>query len=75
MQQIRLVSGVMVLRVNKINNLQGIITNSVTNTPQNTITNPELTIFGKQYDVIEFPCLLIFFRIPDTLIQVSEKNI
>ena len=44
-------------------------------TPQYNITNPELTIFGKQYDVIEFPCLLIFFRIPNTLIQVSEKHI
>tara|TARA_A100001011_G_scaffold171146_1_gene180024 strand:- start:586 stop:870 length:285 start_codon:yes stop_codon:yes gene_type:complete len=49
-------AGVRGLKVNKINDLQG----SVTNTLQYTITDPELTIFGKQYDVIEFPCLLIF---------------
>ena len=36
------------LKVNKINNLQGSVTSSVTNTPQYTITDPELTIFGKQ---------------------------
>ena len=36
------------LKVNKINILQGCVTSSVTNPPQYTITDPELTIFGKQ---------------------------